>query len=145
MLLTVAILPMVGMFDAGLRAAVLGSNYDTARALAKKQLEGVQSLSYNTVENNFPDASPTVPCTFDGSGFCQVANRQDSEFAGFRYTIRKQYVEPNTSNPANITFGNTASDKGMMRVTAIVCWRDVDTTCGNGNGNEYGSTTLKTR
>ncbi len=39
MLLTIAIIPMVAMFDMGLNAATRGSNHDKARALAKKQLE----------------------------------------------------------------------------------------------------------
>lgn len=132
---------MVGMFDAGLRAASTGSNYDKGRALAKKQLEGTQSLSYNVVENNFPDVAPNTPCTFSSSGFCEVASRQDSdsEFSNFRYTIRKQYVE------ANATFSNSSTDEGLMRVAVIVCWNDVDTVCGNGNGNEFNTTTLKTR
>ncbi len=36
MLLSIAIIPMVSMFEAGLRVAVLGSNYDKARALLTK-------------------------------------------------------------------------------------------------------------
>ena len=44
MILAVAIIPMVGMFDAGLRAAVAGSNYDGARALANEKLEGIRAL-----------------------------------------------------------------------------------------------------
>lgn len=46
LILSVAILPMVGMFDAGLRAALVGSNYDKGRALANKELEEVKALSY---------------------------------------------------------------------------------------------------
>ena len=40
-ILAVAIIPMVGMFDTGLRAAVLGGNYDRGRALANEKLEEV--------------------------------------------------------------------------------------------------------
>ena len=39
-ILSLAILPMVGMFEAALRAATLGGNYDKARALANEKLEG---------------------------------------------------------------------------------------------------------
>ena len=45
MILAIAILPMVSMFDAGLRAADEGSNYDTARALANEKLEEIKALS----------------------------------------------------------------------------------------------------
>ena len=34
-ILSLAILPMVGMFDMGLNSAIRGSNYDKARALAR--------------------------------------------------------------------------------------------------------------
>lgn len=46
MLLSLAIIPMVGMFDAGLRAAVLGSNYDRARAVANEELEEIKALPF---------------------------------------------------------------------------------------------------
>ncbi len=49
MILSIAIIPMVGMFDMGLSTATRASNYDKARALAKKQLEIAQSLAYSTV------------------------------------------------------------------------------------------------
>ena len=51
MILAIAILPMVSMFDAGLRAAVVGSNYDTARALANEKLEEIKALSYRDPDN----------------------------------------------------------------------------------------------
>jgi hypothetical protein len=34
----VAIIPMVGMFDVGIKAATQGSNYDKAQAFADQQL-----------------------------------------------------------------------------------------------------------
>ncbi len=43
-ILSLAILPMVGMFDAALRAAVRGGNYDGARARANEKLEEVRAL-----------------------------------------------------------------------------------------------------
>ena len=117
MILTIAIIPMVSMFDAGLRSATTAGNYDKARALAKKELEAAQSLPYGAVKTNFPNA----PCTFDTSGLCESVDRQDpnAEFSAFRFTIRKQYVQPNASETA---FVNADEDKGMMRVTVIVGW-----------------------
>ena len=46
MILAIAIIPMVGMFDAALRAAVASSNYDEARSLANEKLEGIRALPY---------------------------------------------------------------------------------------------------
>ena len=46
MILTIALIPMVGMFDVGLRSATQGSNYDKARAFADQQLEPAKGLSY---------------------------------------------------------------------------------------------------
>lgn len=117
LILSIAIIPMVGMFDAGLRAAVVGSNYDKGRALAKKQLEITQSLPYGTVRTNLPNA----PCTFDSTGLCVSADRTDpdSQFSSFRYTIRKQYV---TLNAPGTQFVNSDRDRGLMRITVVVGW-----------------------
>jgi Tfp pilus assembly protein PilV len=135
MILTIAILPMVSMFDMALNTATRGGNYDKARALAKKQLETTQSLPYGVVKTNLPNA----PCTFDGSGLCESSDRQDpdSEFSNFRYTIRKQYVKPNDSA---IAFVNVVDDRGMMRVTVVVGWGGT-----NFNDNTYTATGLKAR
>ena len=46
MILALAILPMVGMFDAALRAAVLGGKYDKAWTLADEKLEEIRALPY---------------------------------------------------------------------------------------------------
>ena len=46
MILAIAILPMVGMFDMGLNSATKGSNYDKARALANLKMEEAKSLSF---------------------------------------------------------------------------------------------------
>src|SRR5215218_5587725 len=65
MIISLAILPMVSMFDAGLRAASTGSNYDKARMMANEQLEGIRLLPYNepggaadsVVERHWPGTS----------------------------------------------------------------------------------------
>jgi prepilin-type N-terminal cleavage/methylation domain-containing protein len=137
-ILTIAILPMMAMFDTGLDSANTGSNYDKARALAKKQLEQAESLSYGTVRTAFPNA----PCDFDNSGLCEVENLQvpaaedpNGEFDHFRYAIRKQYVEPSGN-----TFINADDDTGMMQITVEVSW-------GGENFDEFTYTTsaLKVR
>src|SRR5918997_1300203 len=113
-ILAIAILPMFAMFDTGLHSANRGSNYDKARALANKQLEQAQSLSYGTVRTSFPNA----PCTFDNNGLCVVGNLEvaaaedpGGNFDNFRYAIRKQYVEPNGNG-----FVNAENDTGMMQI-----------------------------
>ena len=47
-----AILPMAGMFEMGLRSATSGSNYDKARTLANLKMEEAKNLpvSRGTVE-----------------------------------------------------------------------------------------------
>ena len=138
MILAIAILPMFAMFDMGLNSATRGSNHDKARALANKQLEQAQSLSYGTVRTAFPNA----PCAFDGSGRCEVGNLEvpaaedpGGEFDRFRYAIRKQYVEPSGDG-----FVNADDDTGMMQITVVVGW-------GGAAFNDvtYTATTLKVR
>lgn len=46
LLLSIAIIPMVGMFDAALRAANTSSSYDEARSLANGKLEELRSLPF---------------------------------------------------------------------------------------------------
>jgi prepilin-type N-terminal cleavage/methylation domain-containing protein len=117
MILAIAIIPMVGMFDTGLETATLGSNYDKARTLAQQQLESAQSLPYGTVKTNFPN----MTCTFDASGRCEPTHHRNpgGEFSAFRYKVSKQYVRP--SNDGS-TFVNANTDRGMMRVTVVVEW-----------------------
>lgn len=56
MLLSIAIIPMVGMFDMGLRAATTSRQYDQARALANSKLEEVRSLPFADADG-LPDAT----------------------------------------------------------------------------------------
>ncbi len=75
MILAIAIIPMVSMFDAGLRAAVSGSNYDQARALANEKLEESKALSFSEVLARYPEGATTScnPAPLAGSPFtCQV-------------------------------------------------------------------------
>lgn len=142
MILAIAILPMVSMFDMGLNAATQGSNYDKARALAKKQLESAQSLPYGTVKTTFP-SFPTAGTAeqFDGSGLSVYSNRtdSDSEFSNFKYELKKQFVAPDdTSNPMD--FSNSNTDKGLMQITVVVGWG------GAGfNESQYTATILKAK
>src|SRR5215210_374931 len=123
MLLAIAIIPMVGMFDAGLRAATQGSSYDQARALANKQMETAKSLPYEDARDKFPVNSSTPSTTM---GVYESANQTDADFSGFTYKVRKAYVKLGSTG---IT--EDASARTMMNITVTVNW---------GSGNSYSTT-----
>src|SRR5919107_4734780 len=60
-ILAVAIIPMVGMFDMGLNLAIKGSNYDKARALANLKLEQAKSLPFDTSDVTVQDLKDNFP------------------------------------------------------------------------------------
>lgn len=138
-ILTVAIIPMVAMFDVGLKSATLGSNYDMARALATKQLEKAQSSSYGSVRSNFPhDPARGVTCPSGAAPFNASNGRStttvcaDSAYTGFTFDVEKQFLQPPDSGG---NFTEDDEDMGLMRTTVTVRWE---------NG-PYRITTLKAR
>ena len=77
MLLAIAIIPMVAMFDMGLTAATQGSNYDKARKLADTNLDKVRALPYAEARDTYTpvNATPTAgtPVSCDEGIFdCEV-------------------------------------------------------------------------
>lgn len=101
LILAVAIIPMVGMFDAGLRAAVVGSNYDQARALANANMESVKSMKFSE--------PATARCPTMQSGFdCSVTT---------------SYVYLDTSGDS-ATFKNSgpSNPEDMLKVVVTVEW-----------------------
>ena len=48
--LTVAVVPMMGMFDAAIGAADASADYDKARTCAAQKLEHLKSLPYEAVD-----------------------------------------------------------------------------------------------
>ena len=76
MLLSIAIIPMVGMFDMGLNSASKAGNYDEGRTLANTSLEKVQSLSYTAAQTTYTPvnaATPGTPVSCDeGIYTCEV-------------------------------------------------------------------------
>jgi prepilin-type N-terminal cleavage/methylation domain-containing protein len=107
-ILSIAILPMVGMFDAALRAAVLGGDYDKARSLANEKLEEVRVLPYkkpggaaDSVAEIYPPATPVTGT----EGI-------------FTYTVRTKFVEADFSNPSN------SPPTSQMRVDVEVQWQE---------------------
>ena len=95
-ILTVAIIPMVGMFDAALRAVSTSGDYSIARACAGQKLEQVRSLPYETVSAGLP------------GGTCEPS--------GFGYEIHEQFV--------NKELRVIGEDEGLIRVTVTVSWDD---------------------
>jgi prepilin-type N-terminal cleavage/methylation domain-containing protein len=123
-ILSVAIIPMVGMFDAGLRAASTSGNYDTARALANSQLEQSKGLPYETVRTNFPSGTGAP----DGDGEVTSSSRPaPTGFpTGFSYTVEKQYLKQPPTDPSSPTSSfeesNSVTDTKLIRVTVTVTW-----------------------
>lgn len=115
-ILSIAILPMVGMFDSALKAAVLGGNYDTARATASQELEEIKALPYEDAVADYPPGgstpcSPPLPSVVSD---CQV---------------KTTYVVLGASG---ITADSDA--RSMMRVEVTVEW--------DGDSNSYTTTGL---
>jgi type II secretory pathway pseudopilin PulG len=134
-ILSLAILPMVGMFDMGLQTATKGSNYDKSRALANLKLEEAKSLPFADLETNFPvtvpatDSTPNPTSGYYNSGFIPAS----APFTNFQYRIEKQYMkEPDTSSTefeaCDVDPNTCSTDTDLMRITVTVQWAD---------GNEY--------
>jgi len=125
-ILSVAIIPMVGMFDAGLKAASTGGNYDKARMLANLVLEQAKSLPYEQARDGFPAASTTP----DGSGsyadpyWRSYTGPGAEDFAGVEYRVDKRYLDRPPSDPDSSTldFGESAGDDGLIKVTVTARW-----------------------
>ena len=130
MILAIAIIPMVGMFDTGLNAATRSGNYDTARAFADTKLEQAKSLTYTEVRNNFPRPGDTTPSPDPPA----TISTESGLPSGFSYSVRKRYLTPppanTTSTSATLTPAGT-TDTGIIELTVTVRW---------GNNNSYSAT-----
>lgn len=92
--LTVAVVPMVGMFDAAIGAADASADYDKARTCAIQKLEQLKSLPYEAVEGGLQ------------GGVC--------DRSGFGYTIAAQSIG------ADLADGS--GEEGLTMVTVRVDW-----------------------
>jgi hypothetical protein len=121
MILALAIIPMVGMFDMALNAATRGSDYDRVRTLANEKLEEVRALPYNkpggsadSVVEKYPPGTDVV----------------DTPQSGFSRTVATKYfVEDPTDG--NIEEAANSPSQPMMRVTVTVT---------GGGGTSYSTT-----
>jgi prepilin-type N-terminal cleavage/methylation domain-containing protein len=129
-ILALAILPMVSMFDMGLNSTTASSNYDKARALANLKLEKAKSLPYATVRTNFPSEATSnngAPGSTGSITSSSVTHIQDSQVPqGFSYTVTKQYLQQPSVTPSlaseNFSNSNSATDTRLLRVTVTVSW-----------------------
>src|SRR3712207_6758245 len=130
-IMVLAILPMMAMFDMGLRTATTGSNYDKSRTLANLKLEQAKNMSFDTFRDSFPVPEPDgTPHTYDGTGsyLSGWETEPGADFANFQYRVEKQYIaQPPTDSledPAdpseNFTESTTATN--LIRVTVTVRW-----------------------
>jgi prepilin-type N-terminal cleavage/methylation domain-containing protein len=120
MILSLAIIPMVGMFDMGLNAASRSGDYDRARTLANEKLEEIRALPYNkpgspsdSAVEKYPPGTPVA----------------DTQGKFTRTVTTKFFVE----NPTTQNFEEAANSPAqpMMRVTVTVNWPE---------GNSYTTT-----
>ena len=106
-ILSLAILPIVGMFDAALRAATLGGNYDKARALANEKLEEIRALPYSNAGGAPDSVTEKYPPATPSSGKRGI----------FTYTVQTRFVDASFSNP------NDSPPTSQMRVEVEVEWQ----------------------
>ena len=121
MILTIAIIPMVAMFDMGLNAATRGSDYDQARAFANQQLELTRVLPYSDVRDNYPVALSTPNSSGAYASTSLPAPEGVTLPGGSTYTVNKQYVLVQSYTfPA--TIANSSTDSGAILVRITVNW-----------------------
>ena len=135
-IMALAILPMVAMFDMGLNSTTVGSSYDKARMLANVKLEEAKNLPYDTVKDNFPEPVGTTT-TYDGSGFYESGLKTEpgADFANLEYRVEKQYMELPCRDPETGEFdpdcaswdfipSEENTNTGLIRVKVTVEWTD---------------------
>ena len=111
MILAIAIIPMVGMFDAGLRGSVEGSNYDKGRMLAIERLEKVRALPYHK-----PDAAANSAVEL-----YNPATPVSGSSGTFSYTVTTKYYRESVGNVVADTSNNSVV-KPMMQIAVRVTW-----------------------
>jgi prepilin-type N-terminal cleavage/methylation domain-containing protein len=119
-LLALAIIPMVGMFDMGLKGVTASSHYDKARTLANLKLEQAKNLPFTDVEGNFPAGNPTP---YDEPDTWLQGEDEDAEFTGLDYRVVKQYMlEPPTNPGSSVFFVTSGTPTDLIRLRVEVRW-----------------------
>jgi prepilin-type N-terminal cleavage/methylation domain-containing protein len=111
MLLAIAIIPMVGMFDMGLRASAASSNYDKARMVATERLEKVKALPYYRPD---PAANSAVEIYHPGTPVSGTSGI-------FSYTVTTTYWRE-TAGAVVADASDNSVVKPMMQVVVRVTW-----------------------
>ena len=140
-IMTLAILPMVGMFDMGLHSTTEGSKYDKARMLANLKLEQAKNLPFDSdddaiqdVKDNFPEPAGTVTAYDPGTGYYQsgAMPAPPGNPTSMTYVVEKQYMAQPSQDPAGLsenwgtcqTNGTCDPGTNLIRVTVTVQWDD---------------------
>jgi Tfp pilus assembly protein PilV len=140
-IMTLAILPMVTMFDMGLHSTTEGSKYDKARMLANLKLEQAKNLPFDSdddaiqdVKDNFPEPAGTVTDYDDGPGRYQSDPEPEPGFpTSFTYIIEKQYMmqpclDPDTGELdlecPSWDFSTSNTPTNLIRIKVTVQWDD---------------------
>ena len=128
-LLTIAIVPLVGVFDSALKSTTVSSNYDKTRALSDLKMEQAKSLPFDSVdaniqdvEHDFPLAAGAVgtPTAYDdcpdpddvgcGLGLYRsewrdvepiVGATLGADYSNFQYRVEKQYLKQPSLAPGS--------------------------------------------
>src|SRR5215210_1675646 len=98
-IMALAILPMMSMFDMGLHSTTEGSKYDKARMLANLKLEQAKNLPFDSlddaiqdVKDNFPEDAGTV--TTYNAGYYESGPKTEPGFpTSMTYVVEKQYMQ----------------------------------------------------
>jgi hypothetical protein len=132
MLLTIALLPMVGMFDMGIKSATSSGNYDKARALSNLKMEEAKSLPFVDLDNNFPvnGSTPDATTGYYDSGFIAVSGPASADFTNFEYRVEKQYMkqpdhtldDPSGNFVECTPLNGCTPPTNLIRVTVTVRW-----------------------
>ena len=89
-IMAIAILPMIVMFDTSLNSASRGSNYDKARMLANANIESVQSLSFLSARTTYQPLNADPP---GGPEPCDESMLSLAEQNRFDCEIETTYVK----------------------------------------------------
>lgn len=119
-LLSVAIIPMIAMFDSALQATSTSGSYDEARAQANESLETAKARGFTwTVGEYPPDDGASERC----EGFSSGGNLDSCE-------VETTYVWVDTStSPAEFKQSDSDDPRDMVKVTVTVEW--------DGDDSEY--------
>ena len=113
-ILTLAILPMAGMFSMGLNSATSSGNYDKSRALANLKIEEAKNLSFADVESNFPEDGNATP--FDSAWLTE------DDYPNFQYKVEKQYMKMPTEDIPGWDLSDEPTN--LIRIEVTVKWTD---------------------